>query len=298
MGSRATADRLDDAAGDRLGDHRRRHPRHEHPLGDVSAGAVECFQSHAGERGQQHREVKRLLVLGSVERLVQDAVGLDLADVRAGDPVDPPLGEQRGVEDARWRDVAGALEVHAAHPEVPELVLVGDPDDLCLVAHAAFAQLELEVDDVLERRSLARARAVADSDQECSPLPAAHPLDLLVEPRGGLRGMAGQADREAVARIGSQSGGLVEPQRRTGRVDQEVVADLGRASVGELGGHVRGGVRVVALGVDLAGASLHELDPRPLPSHRCPASDAQTQRRYGPRSRRQVRRPGSQRTPA
>jgi hypothetical protein len=48
----------------------------------------------------------------------------------ACDPVDPALGKERGVEDAARRDVAAALEMHAAHAEVTELVLVRDPRDL------------------------------------------------------------------------------------------------------------------------------------------------------------------------
>ena len=114
--------------------------------------------------------------------------------------------------------------MHAAHAEVAELVLVGDPGDLGAVAHAAVAQLELEVDDVLERGALARAGAMADADQEAALLPAAHPLDLLIERRRGLRRVLRQADRQAVAAVGPEPLGLVEAQRRPGRVDQEVVA--------------------------------------------------------------------------
>ena len=144
---------------------------HEQPVGDVGAGAVEGLQPDAGERRQQHREVELLLALGAVERLVEHAVGLDLVDVGAGDPVDPALGEQRGVEDAARGDVAAPLKVHAAHAEVAELVLVRDPGDLGAVAHAAVSQLELEVDDVLERGALAGAGAVTDADQEAARSP-------------------------------------------------------------------------------------------------------------------------------
>ena len=45
-------------------------------------------------------KIECLLALGAVERFVEDAVGLDLVDVGAGDPVDAALGEQGGVEDA------------------------------------------------------------------------------------------------------------------------------------------------------------------------------------------------------
>ena len=43
--------------------------------------------------------------------------------------------------------------------------------------------------------------------RKCSPLPVAHPLDLLVEPRGGLRGVVGKADGETVA-VGPRPGVL------------------------------------------------------------------------------------------
>ena len=153
----------------------------EEAVGDLGAVAVKGLQADARERRQQHREVELLLALVAVQRLVENAVGLDLMDVRARDPVDSALGEQRRVEDAAGRDVPRALEVHAAHAEVAELVLVRDPRDLGAVAHAAIAQLELEVDDVLEGRALARAGPVTDTDQEAPPLTSAHPLDLLGE---------------------------------------------------------------------------------------------------------------------
>ena len=114
----------------------------------------------------------------------------------AGDPVDPALGEQRRVEDARRGDIARALEVHAAHPEVTELILVRDPGDLRLVADAAVSQLEFEVDDVFERCSLARAGPVADADEELSLLAAAHPLHLFVQPPAAWAAWSGrQTDR-------------------------------------------------------------------------------------------------------
>ena len=235
--------------------------RHEHALGDLGALAVECLQADAGERRQQHREVELLLALASVERLVEDTVGLDLLNVGAGDPVDPALGEQRGVEDAARRDVAAALQVHAAHAEVAELVLVRDPGDLGFVAHAAVAQLELEVDDVLERRALAGAGAVADADQEAPALALAHPLDLLGQRRRGLRRVPREADREAVPAIGAEALGLVEAQRRPGRVDQEVVRHPGDRAVGRLRRDVRGRVVAVALRMDLPRGGQHELDP-------------------------------------
>jgi hypothetical protein len=72
------------------------------------------------------------------------------AHVCAGDPVDTALGEQGLGEQVAGHDVAAALQVHAAHAEVAQLVLVGDPDDLRLVAHLAGSQLEFEVGDVLE----------------------------------------------------------------------------------------------------------------------------------------------------
>ena len=185
-------------------------------------------------------------------------------DVRSGYPVDPALGEQRGVEDAARGDVPGALEVHAAHAEVTELVLVGDPGDLGAIAYAAMAQLELEVDDVLERGPLARAGPVTDADQKAALLPAPHPLDLLIERRRGLRCVLGQAHRQAVPAVGSEPLGLVEPQRRPGRVDQEVIPDLRPRSVRRLRDYIGGGIAVVALRVDLPRGGLHELDSRPL----------------------------------
>ena len=50
--------------------------------------------------GRSMVKIECLLALGAVERFVEDAVGLDLVDVGAGDPVDAALGEQGGVEDA------------------------------------------------------------------------------------------------------------------------------------------------------------------------------------------------------
>jgi hypothetical protein len=43
---------------------------------------------------------------------------------------DAALGEQRRVERAARRDVAAVFEVHPAHAEVAEFVLVGEPDDV------------------------------------------------------------------------------------------------------------------------------------------------------------------------
>ena len=151
--------------------------------------------------------------------------------------------------------------MHAAHAEVTELVLVGDPGDLSPVAHLACAQLELEVDDVLEGGALAGAGAVSDADEEALALAATHPLDQLVERRRRLRGVVGCADGEAVA-VRAETLGLVEAQLRTGRVDQEVVRDsLRRAVRRRLDQHVRGRVAAVSLGVDLPRCGLDELDP-------------------------------------
>ena len=113
------------------------------------------------------------------------------------------------------------------------------------------AQLELEVDDVLERGALAGAGAVADADEEATPLAPAHPLDLLVERRRRLRRMLGQADGEAVAAVGAEPLGLVEAQRRPGRVDEEVVGHPRSPAVRLLGRHDGRGVVAVALGMDL-----------------------------------------------
>ena len=159
--------------------------------------------------------------------------------------------------------------MHAAHAEVAELVLVGDPDDLGPVAHLAGAQLELEVDDVLEGGALAGAGAVADTDEEAFALPAAHPVDQLVERRRGLRRVLRRADREAVAALRAEALGLVEAQLRAGRVDQEVVRDPPRRPVRRrLDRHVRSRVAAVSFRVDLPRRRLDELDPVPLVDRR------------------------------
>jgi hypothetical protein len=149
--------------------------------------------------------------------------------------------------------------VHAAHAEVAQLVLVGDPDDLRLVAHLAGSQVEFEVDDVLERRSFAGAGAVADADEEALPLTAAHSLDRLVERGRGLEGVLDGADRQAVA-IWAETCGLVEAQPRPGGVDQEVVPDFLGAARHPLDDDIRSRVTCVALWVDLACPGLLELD--------------------------------------
>jgi hypothetical protein len=110
---------------------------------------------------------------------------------------------------------------------------------------------------------LARTGSVAHADEKATLLAPAHPLDLLVE-RRRLRRVPRQADRQAVATVGSQSLGLVEAQRGTGRVDQEVVMHVRSRAVHALGNHVRRWIVTFALRVDLPRGSLHELDPRPL----------------------------------
>ena len=224
-------------------------------------------QADAGEGRQQHGEVEFLLALRAVDGLVVDAVLVDLADVGAGDPVDAALGEQRFGEQAARHYIAAAPQVHAAHAEVAELVLVGDPGDLRLVPDAAGAQLEFEIDDVLEGRALAGARSVADTDQEPLPLAAAHPLDGLVERGRSLERVLGGAYRQAVA-ARAEPFGLVEAQPRSGGVDQEVVRNLLRQPCGRLDGHERHRAGRVALGVDLAGRGLLELDPVALVDRR------------------------------
>ena len=221
--------------------------------------AVVGAQPDAGKWRQQHGEVELLLALRPVQGLVPDPVLVHLLHVGAGDPVDAALGEQRLGEQAARHDVAAALELHAAHAEVAELVLVRDPDDLRLVPHLARPQLELEVHRVFERGSLTGAGAVADADQEALPLAAPHPLHRLVERGGGRDGVLGRAHGQAVV-LRAESLGLVEAEPWPGGVDQEVVRNLLRATGHRLGDDIGRPAGGVALGVNLAGPGLLELD--------------------------------------
>jgi hypothetical protein len=103
--------------------------------------------------------------------------------------------KERLREDLAGRDVAAALQVKPAHAEVAEFVFVREPPDVGAVAHAARPQLELQVDDVLEGRALARAPAVPGADKEAQPLAPPHPLDGRVEVLRGLHGVGVGADR-------------------------------------------------------------------------------------------------------
>ena len=221
--------------------------------------AVVRPQADAGKWRQQHGEVELLLALRSVQGLVPDPVLVHLLHMGAGDPVDAALGEQRLGEQAARHDVAAALELHAAHAEVAELVLVRDPDDLRLVPHLARPQLELQIHRVLERRSLTGAGAVADADQEALPLAAAHPLHRLVQRGGGRDGVLGRAHGQAVV-LRAESLGLVEAEPWPGGVDQEVIRNLLRATGHRLGDDIGRRAGGVALGVNLAGPGLLELD--------------------------------------
>ena len=196
-----------------------------------------------------------------------DTVLFHRLDVGPGDPVDAALGEQRLGEQVAGHDVAAPLQVHPAHAEVAELVLVGDPDDLRLVPHLAGPQLELQIDRILEGRALAGAGAVPDADQEALPLTAAHPCHRLIQSGGRGNGMLRGAYRQAVA-VRAESLGPVEPQPRAGGVDQIVVRHRPGAARYPLDRHVRARVAPVPFGMDRARPGLDELDAVPLVDRR------------------------------
>jgi hypothetical protein len=89
----------------------------------------------AAERRQQHREVERQALVRAVEGLVVELALLDPLDMGAENRAHAALTEERlGPRLAGGQETALA-EDHATDPEVTELVLVGEVDDLGQVAH-------------------------------------------------------------------------------------------------------------------------------------------------------------------
>ena len=82
-----------------------------------------------------------------------------LEDVRAEDRLDAALTEQLHRVHSSLAGLEPLLvEDHAVDAEVAERRLVGQVDDAGEISHAGFAQLVVDVEDVLERRTLAGGR--------------------------------------------------------------------------------------------------------------------------------------------
>jgi hypothetical protein len=156
------------------------------------------------------------------------------------------------------------LRSRKSDPEVAELELVGEVDDLGELTNSRGPQLVVDIEDVLEGRALTRARAMAHADNEGLTASGPQHLDDLGERSGRLGRVPGGADRPRVATIGPQALGGPEVQPRSGGVDEIVVpepsllADARRVGVDNIDGTAR--VLRVTLGPDRDGLRLMVLD--------------------------------------
>ena len=162
------------------------------PLGANTRGVMSsplrsyAFRPTPGKGRQEHRHIEGNFLVLSFERFVVRAAGFDFLDVRARDPVDAALGEERLGENIAWRHVAGAAESDAVHAEISELVFVGEVNDFGFVPHAVRAKFEFEIDHVFEGRSLARAHSVSRAHDEAFLFASFHSLDQSVAGRDAV----------------------------------------------------------------------------------------------------------------
>ncbi len=201
-----------------------------------------------------------------------DLARLDLGDGRAGDPFHAALDHQGFGEDLAARDVAAAMDMDAAHPEVAELVLVADPNEPRLVADTRLAQRMVDVVDVFEGRPLAGTHAMPGADDKGPGRAGLHLRDHFLQMFVGLLRMVRGADREAIATVRPEARGRTEVQLGAGRVDQIVVFDrIGLAESGrvrvfdrDIGRSMRG----AALGMDRDRTRLSKIDAELLVDRR------------------------------
>ena len=192
---------------------------------------------------------------------------LDAHDVGPGDRSDPSLPKERlGPQLGRClKPLLG--EGQTIDAEVPELVLVGQVHDVGQVTDTGLAHLVLDVERVLEGRSLAGTGPVAHPDDEDLTFALLHPLDRRLEGRRRVDCVARGAHRVGVA-VGPESGSGTEVELRAGGVDQVVVVQLAvLASPGRVGiDHVDVGPWPLrsALRVDRRRQRLMELNPLAL----------------------------------
>jgi hypothetical protein len=161
--------------------------------------AVEHRQTHAAERREQHREVERERTDGAVDLLVVHQVRRHLRDVCLQDRLDATFCEQRRHPLFAGDLAAVHVEGHPADAEVAELVLVRQVDQPGTIAHPRLAQRVIDVEHVLERSTLACARAVPHADDECLRAPRPQVFDGVSKRGRRLRGVSGRADRQGVA---------------------------------------------------------------------------------------------------
>ena len=98
----------------------------------------------------------------------------------------------------RWCHVAAAPYVHSVDAEIAEFVLVGHEQNVRLVSDAVIAQFELEVHDVFERRTFARAAPMTCPNDEPLPVSSFHPLDQGKKRLRRLFRVIGRASRKTV----------------------------------------------------------------------------------------------------
>ena len=131
------------------------------------------------------------------------------------------------------------VKVRPPTPKSPEVVLVGQVDDVGQVADAGLAHLVLHVEGVLEGGTLAGAGPVPHADHEDLAFALLHLVDRRLEGCRRLGGVARGAHRVGVA-VRPESRRGAEVELRAGGVDQVVVvqfavlAGTGRVGVGEL----------------------------------------------------------------
>ena len=200
----------------------------EQLVGDVRPVGVVGVEIHPAERREQHGEVEEQRVRRTIQLLIVDDALLDARDVGPGDRPDPTLTEERLGPQLGRRLEPPLGEGQPADAEVPELVLVGQVDDVGQVADTGLAHLVLHVERVLEGRSLAGAGPMPHPDDEDLTFTVLHPLDRCLEGRRHVDRMARGAHRVGVA-VGSESGSDTEVELRAGGVDQEVVVHLADA---------------------------------------------------------------------
>ena len=138
---------------------------------------------------------------------------------------DAVLLEDRGDELLAGEQTALAAHGEAAHAEVAQRLLVGEPEQVGLVADPATHQVLVDVGDVLERGALTGGAGMAGADHEAAPLTLLEARDLFEIGVARLDRMRRRTDGLAVARVRPQPGCAPEVELGPGGDDEVVVVD-------------------------------------------------------------------------
>jgi hypothetical protein len=176
-----------------------------------------------------------------------------------------PLDHQRFGKGLAVGDVAAALDMHAAHAEVAQLVFVADPDDARHVAHAGLAQNMIHVVDIFERGALAGAHAVARADDDGFAFAGFQGVDDVLEFCIGFQRVTCGAHGYRMAVFRTQPGGRAKIQFRPGGIHQVIVSDFflhtGLARTRVFDGHERGRNFGIAFRIDRQCLGLAKIHP-------------------------------------